>query len=95
VQQAGADLEKIVRQSLRRAPQNDAPLRAWPLVSGSAAAERTRALRFTNSILSIEVPDAGWKREMQALSRYVAAMNRYGQQKVERIDFVICEEYKK
>jgi hypothetical protein len=93
VEQAGAGLEKIVIGSLRRVPQGNAPLLAWPLVCGSAVAQRTQAVDFADAILRVEVPDAGWKREMQNLApRYVAAMNRYAGQKVERIDFVISTE---
>jgi Dna[CI] antecedent, DciA len=90
VEQAGAGLEKIVVDSLRHAPQSEAPLLAWPLVCGSVVAERTRALAFAGAVLRVEVPDAGWKREMQSLApRYLAALNRYAGQKVERIEFVI------
>jgi Dna[CI] antecedent, DciA len=93
VEQAGTGLEKIVIGSLRRVPQGEAPLLAWPLVCGSAVAQRTRAVDFAGAILRVEVPDAGWKREMQSLApRYVAAMNRYAEQKVERIEFVISPE---
>jgi hypothetical protein len=93
LEQAGSGLEKIVLSSMRRAPQAEAPLLAWPLVCGSAVAERTRAVQFSNAILCVEVPDAGWKREMQSLApRYVAAMNRYAGQKIERIEFVIRRE---
>ena len=87
---ASAGLEKIVISSLRRAPQGEAPLLAWPLVCGSAVAERTRALQFADAVLRVQVPDAGWKRELQSLApRYVAVLNRYAGQKVERIEFVI------
>lgn len=92
MQQAGAGLEKIVLNSLRHVPQGEAPLLAWPLVCGSVVAERTRALEFSASdkVLRVEVPDAGWKREMQSLApRYLATLNRYAGQKVERIEFVI------
>jgi hypothetical protein len=90
LEQAGAGLEKIVMGSLRRVPPGEAPLLAWPLVCGAAVAERTRALGFADAVLRVEVPDAGWKREMQSLApRYLAAMNRYAGQKVERIEFVI------
>src|ERR1700734_2070287 len=93
VQQAGSGLEKIVLGSLRRVPPAEAPLLAWPLVCGSAVAERTRAVQFSDAVLRVEVPDAGWKREMQSLvPRYVAAMNRYAGQKVGRIEFVIRQE---
>lgn len=90
MEQAGAGLEKIVVSSLRRVPQGEAPLLAWPLVCGSVVAERTRAVEFAGFVLRVEVPDAGWKREMQSLApRYLAALNRYAGQKVERIEFVI------
>jgi hypothetical protein len=90
LEQAGTGLEKIVVASLRRATQDEAPLLAWPLVCGSAVAERTRALDFSGALLRVEVPDAGWKRELQHLApRYLATLNRYSGQKVERIEFVI------
>ena len=90
MEQAGAGLGKIVVGSLRRVPQGQAPLLAWPLVCGSVVAGRTRALEFAAAVLRVEVPDAGWKREMQSLApRYLAQLNRYAGQKVERIEFVI------
>jgi Dna[CI] antecedent, DciA len=90
LEQAAAGLEKIVMGSLRRVPQNEAPLFAWPLVCGSAVAERTRALEFAGTVLRVEVPDSGWKRELQGLApRYLAQINRYAGQKVVRIEFVI------
>lgn len=90
MEQAGAGLEKIVMGSLRRVPQTEAPVLAWPLVCGSAVAGRTRALEFASAVLRVEVPDANWKREMQSLApRYLATLNRYTGQKVERIEFVI------
>ena len=90
MQPAGAGLEKIVVASLRHLPPAEAALSAWPMVCGSAVAERTRAESFTDGTLRVSVADAGWKRELQALApRYVAAMNRYVAQSVDRIEFVI------
>jgi Dna[CI] antecedent, DciA len=90
MERVGSGLEKIVLGSLRRVPRAAAPLLAWPLVCGSVVAERTQALDFAGAVLRVEVPDAGWKREMQGLApRYLAALNRYAGQKVERIEFVI------
>jgi hypothetical protein len=87
---ASAGLEKIIIGSLRHVPQGEAPVLAWPLVCGSVVAERTRALDFAHRVLRVEVSDAGWKHEMQSLApRYLAALNRYVGQKVERIEFVI------
>ena len=91
MEQAGSGLEKIVAQSLRQAPPADAPLMAWPVVCGSAVAERTRALSFEDGVLRVEVADVGWKSELQALApRYVATINKYTVQTVRKIEFVIA-----
>lgn len=90
MEQAGSELEKIVAQSLRQAPPAQAPLMAWPVVCGSAVAERTQALSFDKGVLRVAVPDAGWKSELQILAaRYLAAINRYTVEMVCRIEFVI------
>jgi Dna[CI] antecedent, DciA len=90
MEHAGQGLEKLVVGSLRRAPQGDAPLLAWPLVCGSSVADRTRAVEFASGVLRVEVSDAGWKRELQTLApRYLATMNRYTGQTVKRIEFVV------
>lgn len=91
MEQAGSGLEKIVAQSLRQAPATDAPLTAWPVVCGSAVADRTRALSFDGGVLRVEVADAGWRSELQSLAaRYVATINKYTPEKVNRIEFVIA-----
>jgi Dna[CI] antecedent DciA-like protein len=90
VEQAGSELEKIVARSLRQAPPGQAPLMAWPVVCGSAVAERTRALTFADGVLRVGVPDTGWRSELQVLaSRYLTAINRYTLEMVHRIEFVI------
>src|SRR5216684_5778904 len=89
MEQIAPTLEKIVINSLHQAPASDAPLLAWPLACGSAVAERTRALEFTKGVLRVEVPDAGWRAELQRLApQYLAVINRYATQAVERIHFV-------
>jgi Dna[CI] antecedent, DciA len=88
---AGAELERIVAQSLRQAPPAQAPLMAWPIVCGSAVAERTLALSFINGVLRVRVADMGWQSELQTLtSRYLTAINRYTTEAVHRIDFVVA-----
>ncbi|MGC2193601.1 MAG: DUF721 domain-containing protein [Terriglobales bacterium] len=90
MQPAGLGLEKVVARSLRKAPADQAPLLAWPLACGSAVAGRTRAVNFAHGVLRVEVPDAGWRKELQTLApRYVAAINKYVAENVARIDFVI------
>jgi len=85
-----SSLEKIVASALRRAAPEDAPLLAWPLACGSAVAERTRALEFSDGVLRVQVADAGWKAELQGLApRYLVTLNRCSTRKVERIEFVV------
>jgi Dna[CI] antecedent, DciA len=84
-------LEKIVTRSVRRAANS--PLLAWPLACGSAVAARTQATSFAYGVLRIEVPDAGWRAELQHLApRYLAALNRYSGDAVNRIEFVLRDE---
>lgn len=93
VEQAAAGLEKVVARSLRLLPPAEAPLFAWPIVCGSAVAERSRAMLFSGGVLRIEVADAGWQRELQVLApRYLEAMNRYVGQTVQRLEFVVRGE---
>lgn len=91
LQPASAGLDKVVARSVKKAPPEQAPLLAWPLACGSAVAARTRAVEFTGGVLCVEVPDAGWRRELQALApRYLATLNRYCVDAVTRVDFVIA-----
>jgi hypothetical protein len=93
LEQAGSGLEKIVAQSLRLAPRANAPLMAWPVVCGSAVAERTRALTFEDGVLRVEVTGVGWKAELQTLApRYLAMINRYTSEAVRRIEFVVAPQ---
>jgi predicted nucleic acid-binding Zn ribbon protein len=89
LEQAGAGLEKLVAHSLQQATPSESALLAWPVVCGSVVADRTRALGFQDGVLRVEVADAGWKSELQALApRYLAAINRYTREAVRRIEFV-------
>ncbi len=90
MERAADGLEKIVVDALRRTPAGQAPVLAWPLACGAAVAERTRALAFDQGILRVEVPDAGWRKELQALAaQYLAVINRYTGESVNRIEFVV------
>ena len=92
-QPIGAGLEKIVSSSLHRAPAGEGPLLAWPLACGSVVAARTRALDFSKGILRIEVPDKGWRAELQSLApQYLAVINRYVAEDVDRVEFVVADE---
>ena len=85
-----AGLESIIAKALHRAPASESPLLAWPIACGSAVADRTRALSFSDGILLVEVADAGWRRELADLApRYVALLNKYSATPVRRIEFVV------
>jgi Dna[CI] antecedent DciA-like protein len=89
---AGLGIEKIVAASLRRAPAGTGPILAWPIACGQAVAARTAALEFTDGILRVEVPDAGWRLELKSLApQYLAVINRYTASSVRRIEFVVSE----
>jgi hypothetical protein len=91
MQPAATGLDKVLARSIRKAPTEEAPLLAWPLACGSAVAARTRALDFADGVLRVEVPDVGWRRELQALAaRYLATLSRYGADSVTRVEFVVA-----
>jgi hypothetical protein len=63
------------------------------MACGSAVADRTQAVSFAYGVLRIEVPDAGWRSELQHLApRYLAVINRYAANPVNRIEFVLRNE---
>jgi hypothetical protein len=66
---------------------------AWALACGHVVAGRTQAHDFAQGILRVEVPDAGWRAELQALApQYLAVINRYTAESVKRIEFVITQK---
>jgi hypothetical protein len=84
-------LQKIVVDAIRRAPAAEAPILGWPLACGPAVAARTRAISYTDGVLSVEVPDAMWRNELLALvPRYLATLSQFA--KVKRIEFVTAKE---
>lgn len=87
VEPIASTLEKLVSQRVRGAANS--PLLAWSLACGSAVAARTNAVAFARGVLWIEVPDAGWRAELQELAaRYLATVNRHSGNAVDRIEFV-------
>ncbi len=91
MERARDGLHKIVVDAIRRAPAAEAPVLGWPLACGAAVAERTRAVSYTDGVLSVEVPDAVWRNELLGLvPRYLATLNQFA--KVKRIEFVTAKE---
>jgi hypothetical protein len=80
----------MLAKALHLAPPNESALLAWPVACGSAVADRTRALSFSDGILRVEVADAGWRRELASLApRYLALINKYSATSVKRIEFLV------
>lgn len=88
-----AALQRVLLDAVHRAPPEDVPLLAWPLVCGSAVAEKTRAARFDDGELVIEAPDAAWRTQLLALSReYIAQLQEITDGRVKRLRFVLPGE---
>ena|SRR5438067_1465629 len=93
MEHARAGLQRIVADTLRRAPAEDAAVLAWPLVCGTAVADKTQALDLTDGVLRIQVPDNAWRTQLLGLApQYVAAVNQFTTDNVRRISFVLPEE---
>ena len=91
MQAAREGLRKIVFDTLRQAPAEEAPLLAWPVVCGPRVAEKTRALSFTEGVLRVEAPDAAWCEELAELERqYLAGFEQAPGAAVKRIEFVVA-----
>ncbi len=87
MQHARATLNKIAGDIVRR-EGSEGPLLAWPVVCGGKVARCTSALRFADGVLTIAVPDEGWRQQLQSfVPQYLAALNRMVQEPVSRIEF--------
>lgn len=88
-------LEKIVLDALRRAPKEESPIFAWPLVCGPVLSDKTQALAFTAGILKVVVPDITWQAQLRDMApEFLAALNKFTSIPVHRIEFVIAESRK-
>jgi hypothetical protein len=88
MQRASGTLKKIFTDAIRR-DGDEAPLLAWPLACGAKTAERASAISFADGVLTVCVPDEGWRRQLQSMgSQYLAALNQISPQPVSKINFV-------
>ena len=54
---------------------------------------KTRALDFTDGVLSVQVPDANWRTQLLGLApQYLAEVNKFVTKNVRKIAFVIAED---
>lgn len=86
------DLEKIVLDALKRAPElkAEAPVLAWPLVCGRMVADKATAISFGHGKLTVRVPDPAWKAQLgRFVPQYLAALRRSSGEEVKQIEFVV------
>ncbi len=89
MQSLGPMLEKMLAASLKQSPAGASPLLAWPVACGHAVSHRTRAVSFEKDVLTVEVQDLSWRVELRRFSsQYLAILNRYCREDVNRIEFV-------
>jgi hypothetical protein len=69
---ARANLSSLAHRILAGTPPDEAAVLAWPLICGPGVAERTKALSFYRDVLLVEVPDAGWRNQLQGFSAHYA-----------------------
>ena len=83
-------LQKLASDILRSAPHEEAPLLAWPMACGSRVAERTRAVSFTDGVLTIAAPDKAWCTQLNGFSdSYLQSLNRISPTKISQLRFII------
>ena len=86
MQSARQDLQSLAARVVKDAPPDEAVVLAWPLVCGSAVAERAKAVAFDNGTLRVTVPDRGWQMQLEAFSaQYADRLSRLAGIVVHRI----------
>jgi predicted nucleic acid-binding Zn ribbon protein len=92
MEQASGILRRImanaVAQTLKHLPPEELPQAAWDFAAGPAVAEKTRVVGCEAQTLRVEVADANWRAQLEAMApQYVARLRPY--LAVERIAFEI------
>ena len=84
-------LRDIMSEFLKKQPQDEAAVLAWPVVCGAEVAARTKALGFADGRLTVEVQDATWRNQLAAfIPRYLSGLNELlGSQTICDLRFVI------
>jgi hypothetical protein len=83
-------LESVKARLLATLPAEEAPLAAWLYVCGQRVGENARAVRYVDQVLTVQVADDGWRRELTSMAAsYVARLNAILPEtaKVARINF--------
>lgn len=84
-------LQKIMADTLKRLPPEQAPQAVWEFTAGKAVAEKTQVLGFAAGVLTVEVPDATWRAQLSGMShQFLGQLNQYSAQRIERLEFVVA-----
>lgn len=87
MQHVRASLKKISADILRSEGEAG-PLLAWPVVCGGKVAYCTKPLSYADGVLTIAVPDDGWRQQLQSfIPQYLAALKQMVQEPVSKIEF--------
>ena len=60
-------LRSSLGASLSALTPEDRLAAAWPVVAGAATAARSTITAYTNAVVTIQLPDAAWQRQMQSI----------------------------
>ena len=91
MQSARHNLETLAAQVLRNTDPAEGVVLIWPLVCGSAVAERARAVAFENETLRVAVPDKGWQSQLEAFTaQYLERLSNLAGVRVKRISYEIA-----
>jgi len=92
MQHARGTLKKIFREIVQ-SEGTEAPLMAWPLACGPRTAARTSAISCDNGVLTVAVPDEGWRRQLQSFTpQYLVKLNQIVAEPVHAIEFRIVAQ---
>lgn len=88
-----AQLLKVAREVLAKLPLDEAVVAAWPLICGSAVAQRSEAIAFTEGKLQVRVADAGWRKQLEQFTpHYLNAYTQLLGTKLAAITYVVAGE---
>src|SRR4051812_18272855 len=93
MQNLSSSLLRTKSALLRACAPDDAPALAWPMVCGSRVAEKTEVCGFADGVLTIIVPDKGWRSELAELApRYIAELNKISPTQIKSLRFTTRED---
>ena len=95
MQSARQDIQSLARHLFKDAAPAEAVVLAWPLVCGSAVAERAPAVAFENETLRVAVPDKGWQLQLDAFTaQYLHRLTNLVGVPVKRVVYEIASKGK-